>query len=192
LLSGAARSAFVDGEPRGTRVLADGKTIDLAEVLNDANCRNAGGCSSAAMDAITAERPWGVNNPRWQPFAWGYLNDLIPAATIESPFYAVVMVADDPAECDDNPLVDGGAMVSCLASATANPGAGVITVRAQAFGQFGSHRAVELTLARVGRGADGADVMPAEGTAENYGNTADYHPGVGQTGVHILSWREVR
>jgi hypothetical protein len=34
--------------------------------------------------------------------------------------------------------------------------------------------------------------MPAEGTTENYGNTADYHPGIGQAGVHILSWREVR
>jgi hypothetical protein len=192
VLSGAARSTFADGEPRGTRPLADGKIIDLADVLNDANCRNVGGCSSAAMDAITAERPWGANNPRWQPFAWGYLDDLIPDATITSSFYAMVMVADDPAECDDDPLVDGGTVVSCLASAKANPGAGIITVRAQAFGPFGSRRGVELTLARVGRGATGADVMPAEGTAENYGNTGDYHPGVGQAGVHILSWREVR
>ncbi len=192
LLSGAARSAFVDGEPRGTRVLADGKTIDLAEVLNDANCRKVGGCSAAAMDAITAERPWGANNPRWQPFAWGYLNDLVPTVTVKSRFYALVMVADDPSECDDNPLVDGGAVVSCPASAKANPGAGVIAVRAEAFGPFGSHRAVELTLAQVPRGADSTDVMPAEGATENYGNTADYHPGIGQAGVHILSWREVR
>jgi hypothetical protein len=192
LLSGAARSAVVDGEPRGTRVLTDGKTIDLAEVLNDANCRKVGGCSAAAMDAITAERPWGANNPRWQPFAWGYLNDLVPTVTVKSRFYAMVMVADDPSECDDNPLVDGGVMVSCPATAKANPGAGVIAVRAEAFGPFGSHRAVELTLALVARGADSTDVMPAEGTTENYGNTADYHPGIGQAGVHILSWREVR
>jgi hypothetical protein len=181
LLSGAARSVFVDGEPRGTRVLSDGKTIDLAEVLNDANCRKVGGCSAAVMDAITAERPWGANNPRWQPFAWGYLNDLVPTMTVRSRFYAMVMVADDPSECDDNPLVDGGAIVSCSASAKVNPGAGVIAVRAEAFGPFGSHRAVELTLAQVARGA-----------TENYGNTADYHPGIGQAGVHILSWREVR
>jgi hypothetical protein len=192
VLSGTTRSAVVDGEPRGTRVLADGQTIDLAEVLNDANCRKVGGCSGAAMDAITAERPWGANNPRWQPFAWGDLDDFVPVATIKSPFYVMVTVADDPSECDDNPLVDGGPMVSCPGSAKANPGAGVIAVRAEAFGPFGSRRVVELTLARVDRGSASTDVMPAEGTTENYGNTADYHPGIGRAGLRILSWREVR
>jgi hypothetical protein len=191
-LSGTARSVFVDGEPRGVRVLSDGNTIDLAGVLNDANCRNPAGCSGVAMDAITAERPWGANNPRWQLFAWGYLNDLTPASGIKSSFYVLVMVADDPSECDDNPLVDGGAVVSCPASAKTNPGAGIIAVRAEAFGPFGAHRAVELTLARAERGGDGTGVMPAEGTAENYGNTADYNPGIGQAGMRILSWREVR
>jgi hypothetical protein len=192
LLSGTARSAFVDGEPRGLRVLPDGKTIDLAEVLNDANCRKVGGCSGAAMDAITAERPWGANNPRWRPFAWGYLSDLTPTATIKSSFYVMVMVADDPSECDDNPFVDGGAVVSCPASAKANPGAGVIEVRAEAFGPFGAHRAAELTLARADRPADRTGVMPAEGTTENYGDTASYDSGIGRAGVRILSWREVR
>jgi hypothetical protein len=101
------------------------------------------------------------------------------------------MVADDLAECDDNPLVDGGAMVSCAPSAKANAGAGVIAVRAEAFGPFGSHRVVELALARVTHGWEGTEVMPAEETADNYGNTAGY-PGVGQAGVRILSWRQVK
>jgi hypothetical protein len=192
LLSGTVRSAFVDGEPRGPRELADGKTIDLAEVVNDVNCRKASDCSGAAMDAITADRPWGANNPRWQPFAWGYLKDLTSAAALGSSFYVMAMVADDQSECDDNPLVDGGAMVSCAPSVKANPGAGVIAVRAEAFGPFGSHRVVELALARVANGWEGTEVMPAEETAENYGNTAGYHPGVGQAGVRILSWRLVR
>jgi hypothetical protein len=191
LLSGTARSAFVDGEPRGHRVLADGKTIDLAEVLSDINCRTVGICSDAAMDAITAERPWGANNPRWQPFAWGYLKELAPAVTMTSPFYVMVMVADDPSECDDNPLVDGGAMVSCPPSAKANPGAGVIAVRAEVFGPFASHRAVELTLGHADNGMDSTEVMPVDGTTENYGNTAGYSSGIGQAGVRILSWREV-
>jgi hypothetical protein len=192
LLSGSARSAFVDGEPRGLRVLPDGKTVDLVEVLNDANCRKVGGCSGAAMDAITAERPWGANNPRWQPFAWGYLSDLAPAATSKPSFYVMVMVADDPSECDDNPFVDGGAVVSCPAGAKANPGAGYIGVRAEAFGPFGAHRAVELTLARADRGLDRTGVMPAEGATENYGDTASYDSGIGRAGVRILSWREVK
>jgi hypothetical protein len=191
ILSGAARSAFVDGEPRGTRVLADGRTIDLAEVLDDVNCRKVGGCSDVAMDSVTAERPWGANNPRWQPFTWGYLKDLTPT-TMDSPFYVMVMVADDPSECDDNPLVDGGVMVSCPASAKANPGAGVIAVRAEAFGPFGSHRAVELIIGRPAGGGDSTEVMPVEGTAENYDNTAGYSSGIGQAGVRILAWREVR
>jgi hypothetical protein len=101
------------------------------------------------------------------------------------------MVADDPSECDDNPLVDGGAMASCPATVKANPGTGVIAVRAEAFGPFGSHRSVEVTLGRAHNGGEGPEVMPVEGSAENYGNTAGYSS-IGQAGVRILSWREVR
>jgi PilX N-terminal len=190
VLSGGTRSAFVDGEPRGARVLADGRAVDLDGILNDANCRKPGGCSSAAMDAITADRPWGANNPRWQLFAWGYLNDLTPTATISSPFYVVVLVADDPSECDDNPLVDGGAMVSCPAGARTNPGAGILNLRAEAFGPFGAHRAIELTAGRPIPYVGPPDVMSAEGAAENY--TTGYGNGLGRAGVRILSWREVR
>jgi PilX N-terminal len=193
VLSGGARSAFVDGEPRGARVLADGKTIDLGDIVNDANCRKASDCSSAAMDAATTDRPWGANNPRWQPFAWGYLNDLAPTATMGSPFYVMLMVADDSSECDDNPLVDGGPMVSCPAGATANPGAGILSLRAEAFGPFGAHRAVELTLAQTIPQAGPPDVMSVEGATENYGDTAGYGNGLGRAGgVRILSWREAR
>lgn len=192
LLGGGAHSAFVDGEPSGTRALADGRTIDLGAVINDLNCRNIGGCSDDAMNAITAERPWGANNPRWLPFAWGYLNGLAPGLMIDSPVYVVAMIADDPSECDDNPLVDGGAIVSCPPGVKANPGAGVLAVRAEAFGPFGAHRAVELTISRVVQAADSAELMPPETTAENRGNTAAYAVRPGQAGIRILSWREVR
>jgi len=190
LLSGNLRSTFVDGEPGGPRVLADSRTIDIGAILNDLNCRQVSNCSDAAMDAITADRPWGANNPRWQPFAWGYLKRLLPAA-IDSPFYVVVMVADDPSECDDNPLVDGGALVSCPQGVKVNPGAGVMDVRAEAFGPFGAHRVVEVTVARGVHSADVPDVMPAEASAENNGNTAGSEPGPGEA-VRILSWREVK
>jgi hypothetical protein len=69
------------------------------------------------------------------------LNDLIPTGTVNSPFYVVVMVADDPSENDGNPLQDG--------VADTNPGRGVIGMRAEAFGPFGAHKAVELTIART-------------------------------------------
>jgi hypothetical protein len=190
LLAGNARSTFVDGDPNGTRVLADGKSIDLGRIRNDLNCRNVSGCSDAAEDAITAERPWGANNPRWQPFAWGYLNALLPGVATDSSFYVVAFVADDPSDCDDDPLVDGGAAVSCPAAAKENPGKGVLSVRAEAFGPFGAHRAIELTVAHAQNGTDNAELMPIDAAAENYDNKMGPNPG--QAGVRILSWREVK
>jgi len=192
LLGGGAHSAFADGDPNGERALADGRAIDLTAVINDLNCRNISGCSDNAMDTITAERPWGANNPRWQPFAWGYLSGLAPGVIIDSPVYVVAMIADDPSECDDNPLIDGGAIVSCPPGVTANPGAGVLAVRAEAFGPFGAHRAVELTISRVVQEAGSPELMPSETKAENRGDTAGYAVRPGQAGIRILSWREVR
>jgi len=192
VLDGRVRSAFADGEPRGARVLADGTTIDLVEIVNDLNCGKPGGCTTAALDAITVDRPWGSNNPRWQPFAWGNLTDIAPTGMISSRFYVVVLVADDPSECDDNPFVDGGPIASCPSGTNVNPGAGVLSLRAEAFGPFGTHRAVEVTVARdVGTGKN-TEVMPTEDTAENSGNTAGYAASGGQGGVRILSWREAR
>jgi len=141
LLAGTATSAFVDGAPSGTRSLADGSTLDLQEVLNMARCQKTTSCSSSDMDAVTYDRPWGVNNPRWQLYAYGPLNDMTPTQTVNSPFYVVVMVGDDPSENDNNPLQDG-------VSAT-NPGSGVIAMRAEAFGPFGVHDVLEMTLART-------------------------------------------
>jgi hypothetical protein len=189
LLAGGARSSFVDGDPNGIRLLADGKTIDLTRIRNDLNCRSSGACSDAMLDEITAERPWGANNPRWQPFAWGDLDGLLPGGAIDSPFYVVVFVADDPSECDDNPLVDGGAVVSCPAGVTKNPGAGVLCVRAEAFGPFGVHRVIELAVARA-QNDTAIKFMPDDGAAENYGDAKGPDPG--QAELRILSWREVK
>ena len=141
LLNGSARSALVDGAPTGTRTLADGTVLDLGEVLSMANCQKTTACSATDLTAITVERPWGANNPVWQPFAYGKLNDVLPAGGISSPYYVVVMAADDPSENDNDPLHDG-------VSAT-NPGSGVLAMRAEAFGPGGSHKVVELTIART-------------------------------------------
>lgn len=140
VLSGGSRSAFIDGEPWGARVLPDGSTIDLATTVSIANCNQSSVCSAADMDEVRAARPWGANNPRWQLYAYGSLRDVLPAGTISSPFYVIAMVADDPSENDGNPLLDGIAGI--------NPGAGVLALRAEAFGPRGVHKVIEATIAR--------------------------------------------
>src|SRR6185436_18468017 len=139
MLNGTATSAFIDGAP-GDRVLADGSTVNLSQILAYANCQKTS-CSSADYIEVTNERPWGANNPRWQLFAYGPLDDMIPTSTINSPFYVVVMVGDDPSENDGDPLQD--------VSIATNPGSGVMALRAEVFGPRGVHKTVELTIART-------------------------------------------
>jgi hypothetical protein len=143
VLAGSLRSVFVDGPPSGSRTMADGSTIDLAAIVNQANCGKSASCSAAEMDAVTTERPWGVNNPRWQLYAYGRLRDTEPAGTIRSAFYVVVLVGDDPADNDGNPLQDG--------ASAGNPGSAVVAVRAEARGPRGVRKAIELTVGRQAR-----------------------------------------
>jgi hypothetical protein len=166
LLDGTAPSGFVDGMPTGTRVLADGTTLDLGNAVNLANCQKTSVCGDEEMNRVTDERPWGLNNPRWKPFAWGPMNRLTPNSA-SSPFYVVLLVGDDPSECDNDPLVDGGEPVPpCGAKSSFNPGLGVLSLRAEAFGPFGTHKIIEATIARNANHPNG--------------------------GVRMLSWREVR
>jgi hypothetical protein len=140
LLDGSAQSAFVDGPPSGNRTLPDGSSLDLTQVLNLANCQKTTACTASDMEAITADRPWGPDNPRWQLYAYGRVSDLIPSATGSSS-YVVVLAGDDPSENDGNPLQDG--------TSQANPGSGVLALRAEAFGPRGAHKVIELTVART-------------------------------------------
>jgi hypothetical protein len=153
LLDGSNQSSFVDGGPGGTRTLPDGSTIDLAQAINLANCQRITSCSDADMNETKRERPWGANNPRWRLYAYANLNDVLPdASSIDSPYYVVVMVADDSSESDANPLLDGA--MPCGAGErpgpppACNPGTGVIAMRAEAFGPRGAHKVLEVTLAR--------------------------------------------
>jgi Tfp pilus assembly protein PilX len=126
-------------------VLGDGRTLDLRKATASVNCPQVSptptSCTDGQMNASTAERPWGTNNPRWRIYAHGPVSDFLPTATINSPFYIVVWVADDPSETDSNPSKDG--------ASAANPGSGVIQLRAEAFGPGGAHRVIEVTLART-------------------------------------------
>ena len=78
VLNGSRRSAMIDGAPEGTRTLADGSLVNLDEVVNLANCGQTGPCSPEQMDAVTIERPWGRNNPRWRLYAYCPLQSLLP------------------------------------------------------------------------------------------------------------------
>lgn len=141
MLSGAQRSAFVDGSPSGTRTLPNGAVINLLEATNMINCGKLTTCSTNDMDTSTEDRPWGENNPRYQLFAYGPSNQFLETGTLNSPFYVIVWVADDPAETDDDPTKDG--------NDAANKGSGVITLRAEAWGGRGAHKIIEVTLART-------------------------------------------
>ena len=65
----------------------------------------------------------GLQQPALAASTPGRLADWLSGGAIDAPFYVVVLVADDPAEIDGNPLVDGP-----------GPGFGVLTMRAEAFG----------------------------------------------------------
>lgn len=153
-------------------MLADGTTLNLNEILAFATCQRAA-CTPAEYSDVTIERPWGANNPRWLLFAFGWLDDM-SRSRIDSPFYVVVMVADDQSENDGDPLRDG--------AGTTNPGAGILALRAEAFGPFGVRQAVELTARRTMTG----DLRGDSAASENRGG------GTGRAGVQILSWRKVR
>ncbi len=135
LLSGGTVSAFVDGPPGGSRQLGDGSAIDLVQATGVANAE---------------PRPWGANNPVWRLFAFGWLGPRT---------YVIAWVADDAAENDGNPAVDG--------DGATNPGAGILALRAEAFGVGGAHKVLEATARRE------IDAM-------------------GAPRIRVLSWQEIR
>jgi hypothetical protein len=141
VLGGVVRSAVADGLPFGARATPAGSSLDLSQVLNLANCRKTSACGDADMDLVTSERPWGRNNPRWQPFAYGPLSSWAPGTDATLPYYMVVLVGDDPAETDQDPFHDGEV-----------DGAATLAVRSEAFGPRGAHRIVELVVARMATG----------------------------------------
>ncbi len=141
VIAGTKQSAFVDGAPSGTRTLPSGGTVDLTRLTNMLNCGTPSGCTASTMNARTAERPWTLNNPRWQLYAYGPVTDMIETGTVSSPMYVVVWAADDQSENDNDPTVDGTVIT--------NPGRGVIALRAEAFGPGGAHKVIEVTVAKT-------------------------------------------
>jgi hypothetical protein len=211
VLAGAVRSAFVDGAPDGSRTLADGSTIDLTQLINLANCAKPGDCTATEMSAVSSRRPWAMNNPRWLLYGYSDLTALIPGS-INSPYYVVVTVADDPAENDNDPARDGavpcGGAVPVLTgdppAPSCNPGSGVLALRAESFGPRGVHKVIEATVAHAvaplrgpGEQREPASDDPqldhrTEPAAANLGEPEGYNKSAIEARVRILSWREVR
>ena len=141
ILNGTIRSAFVDGSPSGTRALPDGTSLNLTEATNVVNCGKIATCSVSEMDTSTEDRPWATNNPRWNLYAYGLLNTMVPTSTINSNVYVIVWVGDDQSENDDDPTKDGNAQT--------NPGSGVLAMHVEAYGPRGTRKVLEVTLAKT-------------------------------------------
>jgi hypothetical protein len=143
VLDGTLTSAFID--PQGSlQKWPGGQARTSGEATALVTCRRTS-CTDADMDARTSDRPWGENNPRWRLFAYGPVQDLSPAGTINSSCYVAVWVGDDPSENDGQPLVDGDD------SAGSNPGRGLLSLVVHAYGPS-SRRVIEATVAQAGNG----------------------------------------
>jgi hypothetical protein len=139
VLSGGRRSAFTDGAPSGIRTLPGGGSVDLTASTNMLNCGKATTCTAAQMNANSTERTWGANNPRWQLFAYGPMEQFTEIAR-PAACYLAVWIGDDVREQDGNPSVD---------AAAGETGHGIVRVHAETFGMAGSRRVIEAELARV-------------------------------------------
>jgi hypothetical protein len=142
VLSGSRRSSFTDGATAGVRGVPGGGVVDLSALTNRLNCGKSSNCTNEQMVANSRERPWGVNNPRWQLYAYGPMPQLAQWLRPE-PCYLVVWVADDGREDDGDPLSDAAAGES---------GHGIVRVHAETFGFGGANRAIEAELGRACRG----------------------------------------
>jgi hypothetical protein len=150
LLGAVARGTLWDGS--GTeRRLSDGSVLDLNGIRNLANCGMESTCSPSDLTVdSTGDRPWGANNPVWQLFAHAPLPRVMPAVP-PPPFYVTVLVADDPTETDGDPGVD-----EVHPSA---PGAGVVLLRAEAFGPRGAHASFDAAVRLASESGDPVRVL---------------------------------
>ena len=121
--------------------MPDGSMVDLRQLTAIVSCGKTV-CSDSDLDAETEERPWGRNNPRWQLYASGPIDAMVPDGSGGSSAYLVVWMADDSSENDGMPRRDGDE------EAGENPGRGRLSMLARAYGPAGVLRAIEATIAR--------------------------------------------
>jgi hypothetical protein len=126
ILSGAVTSTLIDGSSSTPKAVPGGGTITL--------CCGASSVTGQLQAVTATQNQWGANNPQWKLFAHAPLADLLPDVTIDSTSYVAVWIADDPAEVDGDPTADVN---------------GTLTLHAEAFGPTGTHKVIEVTVART-------------------------------------------
>jgi hypothetical protein len=161
VLDGSHQSPRAQGLPGQVAVPWPGTAVDLPGLTSQLTCGSASPCSDPARRALSVDRPWGANNPAWQPFLYARLSLSTPLRPHEA--YVVVWLGDDPGERDGDPLRDGGG--------PATEGRYILRAHAEGFGRRGVRRAVDADLARLCSG-----VGPSETCLP---------------GVRILGWRVV-
>jgi hypothetical protein len=139
VLDGTLRSELTDGVAAGARNIG-GFAFNLTTLTNQLTCGRPTDCSDAQVWVSTADRPWRTNNPRWQLFVHGPLQQFAPAAHPLTDAYIVVWIGDDAREVDGNPLIDGGG--------AGGEGRNVVRARAESFAAGGARRAIEAELVR--------------------------------------------
>ncbi|MGE3273526.1 MAG: hypothetical protein AB7O67_00340 [Vicinamibacterales bacterium] len=154
-------SAHVDGPPTGARALPGGGVLDFGAATSLLTCGRVTACSDAQRATVTSARPYGSNNPAWQPFV--HLPYSAIGGTGADGIYVAVWIGDDGLEADGDPWTDGGG--------TTGAGRGVLRAHVEAYGRQGARRALEADLVRRC-----GDAGPA---------------GTCLPGIRVQSWREV-
>jgi len=144
VLGGLTTAPASDGPPAGTRMIEGGLPVDLAVETNLLNCGAPTACDAAALQTVTADRPWGANNPTWRLFLYGPLASLTGARRAPA-VYVLVWAADDAREQDGDPELDGGG----------GPGANILVLRGVAIGRGGGRRGFEAEAMRICRAGPG-------------------------------------
>ena len=179
LLNGSTLSVFRDGAAGGVRQLADGTRVNLTQATALANCSRLTGCSESDMNTSGRDRPWGTRNPRWRLFSYGPFTGTTSGSVTSWPTYVVTFLADDPMETDSDPQHDG-----VQAGTLPNPGAGIIFIRAEAYGRRRARRVVEGAVLRRDVSARAIwDSLPAATRGS---------PPASTPVLQLLAWREVR
>jgi hypothetical protein len=120
VLSGAARSSFVGASDRP--YVAGWGIVDLARRTTE-------------LQAQVGTR-WGPDAPRWRLYSHGRGSDLLPGSPDPArAYYTAAWVADDQGDGDGRGEVDAN---------------GVVMVRGEAIGPYGSRQVWVATIRRVG------------------------------------------
>jgi hypothetical protein len=145
VLRGAWRPALLEMPVAAGPVVIGVPAPSWSGLTNLATCGREPGCSEAQRRLVTRDRPWGANNPSWTWLGVLRIGE-VSGRTGGTRFEVGVWVGDDQAEVDGDAATDGGDRPG--EPAPPSPGAGVLRLRAEAFGLRGEHAGVEVVLVR--------------------------------------------